>query len=218
MQPSALKTDSTMNHQNERLYLYPVWIRIWHMANALLCLILIITGLSIQFSNPGTIVKFRMAVSIHNIAGIILSVSYVLFFLGNLFTPNGTYYVIPVKGFFVRLKKQFIYYTIGIFKKAEAPFPIDEACKFNPLQQVTYVVLMYGFVPFVILSGWGLLYPDFTVNSFLGVSGLDLTDLFHITAGFAISIIMCVHVYFCTIGKNPSSNFKSMINGYHESH
>jgi thiosulfate reductase cytochrome b subunit len=29
---------------------------------------------------------------------------------------------------------------------------------------------------------------------------------------------MCVHVYFCTIGKNPTSNFKSMINGYHESH
>jgi thiosulfate reductase cytochrome b subunit len=207
-----------MNHHAERLYLYPVWIRIWHMTNALLCLILIITGLSIQFSNPGTVVKFNAAVSVHNTAGIILTISYAVFFLGNLFTPNGVYYVIPVRGFLDRLKKQFIYYTIGLFRKEEAPFPVNEESKFNPLQQVTYVVLMYGFVPVVVLTGWGLLYPEITINSFMGFSGLDLTDLLHIFAGFAISIIMCVHVYFCTIGKNPTSNFKSMINGYHESH
>jgi thiosulfate reductase cytochrome b subunit len=207
-----------MKHQTERLYLYPVWIRIWHMTNALLCLILIITGLSIQFSNPQTVVKFNAAVSVHNIAGIILTISYGLFFLGNLFTPNGAYYVIPVKGFFDRLFKQFKYYTIGIFKKEDAPFPVNEESKFNPLQQLTYVILMYGFVPFVIISGWGLLYPEMTVYSVFNISGLDLTDLLHITAGFGISIIMSVHVYFCTIGKNPTSNFKSMINGYHESH
>jgi thiosulfate reductase cytochrome b subunit len=207
-----------MNHQTERLYLYPVWIRIWHMTNALLCLVLIITGLSIQFSNPGTVVKFNAAVSVHNVAGIFLTISYGLFFLGNLFTPNGAYYVIPVKGFLGRLMKQFRYYTIGIFKKENAPFPVNEESKFNPLQQVTYVVLMYVFVPFIIISGWGLLYPEMTVYSIFGISGLDLTDLLHITAGFAISIVMCVHIYFCTIGKNPVSNFKSMINGYHESH
>jgi thiosulfate reductase cytochrome b subunit len=207
-----------MNHQTKRLYLYPVWTRIWHMTNALLCLILIITGLSIQFSNPGTVVKFNAAVSVHNIAGILLTISYAVFFFGNLFTPNGAYYVIPVKGFLDRLMKQFRYYTIGIFKKENAPFPVNEDSKFNPLQQVTYVVLMYALVPFVIISGWGLLYPEMTLYNVFGISGLDLTDLLHITAGFAISIVMCVHVYFCTIGKNPTSNFKSMINGYHESH
>jgi thiosulfate reductase cytochrome b subunit len=207
-----------MNHKSELLYLYPVWTRVWHMTNAILCIILIITGLSIQFSAPGTVVKFNAAVSIHNIAGIILSISYVVFFLGNLFTANGVYYIIPVKGFLERLKKQFLYYTLGIFRKEDAPFPVSEENKFNPLQQVTYVILMYFFMPFVIISGWGLLYPEVTVNSIMGVSGLDLTDLLHIAAGFAITIVMCVHVYFCTIGKSPVSNFKSMINGYHETH
>ena len=114
--------------------------------------------------------------------------------------------------------KQFYYYTIGMFNKAEAPFPVSEEQKFNPLQQSTYVLLMYALVPLVVLSGWGLLYPDVTVKSFFGFSGLDLADLLHITAGFTISIIMCVHIYFCTIGKSPTSNFKSMINGFHESH
>jgi thiosulfate reductase cytochrome b subunit len=188
------------------------------MTNALLCLILIVTGLSIQFSNPSTVVKFNAAVSVHNIAGIILTISYALFFFGNLFTPNGLHYVIPVRGFIDRMKKQLYYYTIGIFKKENPPFPVSEESKFNPLQQVTYVILMYVLVPFVIVSGWGLLYPEVTVYGILGLSGLDLTDLLHITAGFGISIIMLVHIYFCTIGKNPTSNFKSMINGYHESH
>jgi len=207
-----------MNHLSEKLYLYPVWIRIWHMTNALLCLLLIITGLSIQYSNPGTMVKFNAAVSIHNIAGVLLSISYVAFFLGNLFTQNGVHYLILVKGFFGRMMKQMHYYTIGIFKNEQPPFPVTAEGKFNPLQQATYVLLMYVLVPFVIVSGFGLLYPQMTVYSVLGISGLDLTDLLHVSAGFAISIIMCVHIYFCTIGKSPTSNFKSMINGYHESH
>ena len=147
-----------------------------------------------------------------------MTISYTCFFVGNLFTPNGAHYVIAVKGYFLRMQKQFYYYTVGLFKKEEAPFPVNEENKFNPLQQSTYVVLMYALVPFVVLSGWGLLYPEITVKSFVGFSGLDLTDLFHIFAGFAISIIMCVHIYFCTIGKSPWSNFKSMLNGFHESH
>jgi len=53
---------------------------------------------------------------------------------------------------------------------------------------------------------------------FLGVSGLHLTDLFHIFIGFLISVFMFIHIYFCTIGKTPLSNFKGMINGYHEVH
>lgn len=207
-----------MTNHNERLYLYPIWVRIWHMTNAILCLTLIITGLSIQFASPSTVVKFSLAVSIHNLAGILLAISYLLFFFGNMFTKNGTYYVIPAKGTFDRLMKQFRYYTYGIFKKESPPFPVTEEEKFNPLQQLTYVILMYFLIPFVIITGFGLLYPEITVNSVFGVSGLGLTDFIHIVAGFFITVIMVVHVYFCTIGKTPTSNFKSMINGYHESH
>lgn len=207
-----------MNNQTERLYLYPIWIRIWHLFNALLCLTLIVTGLSIQFSNPSTVVKFKTAVSIHNIAGIILAISYVVFFLGNLFTSNGAFYVMEVKGFFNRLMAQFHYYTIGLFRNEHPPFPVTPERKFNPLQQFSYVLLMYVFVPIVILTGFGLLYPEVTINSVMGSSGLNLTDLLHITAGFMITIFLLIHIYFCTIGKTPTSNFKSMVNGYHESH
>ena len=68
------------------------------------------------------------------------------------------------------------------------------------------------------VSGLGLMYPDVIPIQIVGISGLHLTDLFHIISGFIISLFMFVHIYFCTIGKTPKSNFKSMLDGYHEAH
>lgn len=202
-----------------KLYLYPVWIRLWHLLNALLCLILIVTGLSMQFSGPRpSLVQFDTAVAIHNIAGIALTVNYLLFFLGNLFSENGKYYQIAYRGVFGRLVRQFKYYMFGIYKKEKPPFPITEEEKFNPLQQFTYVFLMYLFVPLVFITGWALLFPETIPTVVVGFSGLHVTDFLHILSGFIISVFMVIHIYFCTFGAKVSSNFKSIINGYHEAH
>lgn len=202
-----------------KLYLYPIWIRLWHLMNALMCLILIITGVSMQFSGPQSgLVRFDTAVTIHNIAGIILTVNYSFFFLGNLFTYNGKYYQMEFRGLLNRLMKQFKHYTFGIFKKNPAPFPVTEENKFNPLQQFSYVFIMYLFVPLVFVTGWALLFPDTIPTTIVGGSGLHTIDALHIISGFIISFFMVIHIYFCTIGKTPVSNFKSIINGYHEAH
>lgn len=203
----------------EKIYLYPVWVRLWHLMNAILCLILIITGISMQFSNPKfPMIRFDMAVSVHNIVGIILCVNYILFFLGNITTRNGKYYKLILPGLFSRLMTQFRYYTRGLFKGETAPYPLNSERKFNPLQQVTYVGSMYLLFPIIMITGWALMYPEVIPARFLWTSGLHLTDLFHITAAFLVSLFMFIHIYFCTIGKTPLSNFMSMIDGYHESH
>jgi thiosulfate reductase cytochrome b subunit len=203
----------------EKIYLYPIWIRLWHLVNALLCLILIITGFSMQFSNPNVaLVRFDTAVAIHDITGIILTINYAIFFLGNLFTLNGKYYQMEYRGLFKRLSKQFVYYTIGIFRKENPPFPVSRERKFNPLQQFSYVAIMYLFVPLVFITGWALLFPSTIPTTILKASGLHVTDFLHIISGFFISFFMIIHIYFCTIGKTPTSNFKSMIDGYHEAH
>ena len=201
---------------SERLYLYPVWIRLWHWTNALLCLLLIITGVSLQYSNPQyPFIRFDIAVSMHNISGIILTISYLGFIIGNIITPNGKYYKTKLNGLFDSLKKQFIYYTIGIFKHAEKPYPITLERKFNPLQKVSYLVAMYLFMPLIFITGWGLLFPETNLTNVFGISGLQLTSLLHVTIGFFISVFMIVHIYFCTIGKTAWSNFQSMIDGWH---
>jgi thiosulfate reductase cytochrome b subunit len=203
----------------DKLYLYPVWIRLWHVFNALLFLTLLITGLSMQYSSPeNPLIRFDLAVSIHNASGILITANYIFFFIGNFVTPNGRYYKTSIQGIFDRLMIQFTYYTSGIFKGAKAPFPITKDRKFNPLQQFTYLVAMYCLLPFLVITGWALMYPEILFKSFLGMSPLRINDFIHIVAGFCASIFMFVHVYFCTIGSTPLSSFKSMIDGYHETH
>jgi thiosulfate reductase cytochrome b subunit len=203
----------------ERLYLYPVWVRLWHLFNAILCLTLIITGISMQFSNPKfPMIRFNVAVSIHNIAGLLLLLDYLIFFTGNRITPNGKYYRPVISGFISRLMTQFRYYTSGLFKGKTAPFPVTLERKFNPLQQASYIGTMYFLLPLVFITGLAMLYPDFIPTRIFWSSGLHFTDLLHITAAFLISIFMFIHIYFCTIGTTPLSNFISMINGYHDGH
>lgn len=100
-----------------KIYLYPVWIRLWHAFNALLILLLIISGVSMQYTNPeNPFIRFDIAVTMHNISGMFLTANYLVFLIGNIITPNGRYYKTSFKGLFNRLLKQFTYYTFGIFK------------------------------------------------------------------------------------------------------
>jgi thiosulfate reductase cytochrome b subunit len=204
---------------SEKLYLYPVWVRIWHGLNAILCLLLIITGISMQYSDPEyPIMRFDLAVSIHDISGIIITVTYLLFLLGNIFTSNGYQYVFRVKGYFKNVSRQFMYYALGMFRKEDPPFPVSTDNKFNPLQRLSYVLIMYILVPIVIITGLMLLYPEYLLHDIFGNRSIHFTDIIHVIVGFVISIFMVIHVYFCTIGTKPWSNFKSMFNGYHEPH
>ncbi len=198
------------------MYLYPLWVRLWHLANALMFLALLVTGLSLQYSSVEyTIIPFNYAVSIHNIAGIIICVGYIFYLFANRFTSNGQYYQFPIKGMMGRIIKQFRYYSYGIFKHEDAPFPVSVGRKFNPLQKISYVFVMYIFMPIVIITGLALLFPDILPDKILGIGGIHITDLLHILMGFILSVFMIVHIYFCTIGKTPLANFKSMINGWH---
>lgn len=200
----------------ERIYLYPIWVRLWHVSNAFLFLILIVTGLSMQYSSPGeTIVPFEVSVSLHNITGILLTVLFVIFIFGNLFTGNGKYYKVVWKGLISRAKKQFIYYIVGVFKKQDPPFPISEKRKFNPMQLFSYVLVMYLFMPLLIITGLALFVPDYIPTQIFTKSGIHITDLIHIIVGFTLSMFMLIHIYFCTMGKTPIANYKSMIDGWH---
>jgi thiosulfate reductase cytochrome b subunit len=203
----------------EKIYLYPKWIRAWHGINAILILLLIFTGISMQYSGPSAgFIRFDKAVSLHNISGMLLTANYLFFLLGNLFTSNGKQYRIVRKDLYERLKIQFMYYTFGIFRNEKPPYPVMKESKFNPLQQFTYVITMYYMVPIVFITGWAMLFPEVILAKILEGNGLKINDFIHVIIGFLISFFLLVHIYFCTIGASFVSNFKSMFNGYHESH
>ncbi len=200
----------------DQIYLYPLWIRIWHVVNALLFIALIFSGLSLQYSNNTfNLLPFDFAVSMHNISGITLSIAFVFFLFWNHFSGNGEHYRIKSKGYCAEVFRQFRYYAFGIFKNEKPPFPITEEQKFNPLQKFTYVMVMYVLLPLITLTGLGLFFPDILPDRMLGTTGIHFVDLIHIVTGFLLSIFMIIHIYFCTIGRTCSANFKSMITGWH---
>lgn len=205
--------------KSKRLYLYPFWLRIWHHVNAVLMIILIITGLSMQYSNPEyPVIRFDLAVSWHNLAGILLTVSYFIFLIGVLFTSIGRYYVIKTEGLAVSFAKQLRYYLIGVFRGEKNPFQVTEKRKFNPMQLITYNLIMHAITPITFITGWALIYPETIVLNVFGYSGIMLTSLVHTIAGFLISIFLIIHLYVITMGKSTRENLKSIIYGYHETH
>ena len=202
-----------------KLYIYPLWLRVWHVINAFSCLSLIITGMSMQYStqdNP--LIAFPVAVIWHDIAGIILLVNYISFIIGNAFSTNGYHYRVVFKGIIPRLIVQFKFYTLGLFKKEHEPFPITKAQKFNPIQQFTYILVMYIFSPLIIITGCMMFFPEkitmhiYFLNSFL------IIDLLHVFTGFVVSLFLIIHIYFSTISHDGKvmTRFKSVITGYHE--
>ena len=200
-----------------KIYFYPIWLRIWHGINALGILILIITGINMQYSNPKfELINFQFTVNLHNIAGILVALNYLLFFTGNILTSNKKYYRLKLKGLLKRLTLQIGYYTSGLFKHEQPPFPLSEKRKFNPMQKVSYLIVMYFFVPGLIITGLGLLFPETIIENVYSVSGIFLTAIFHASLGFLVSIFLIVHLYVASIGKNPLNNFKSILNGYHD--
>lgn len=201
----------------EKIYLYLKWVRLWHWSNAILCLLLILTGVSMHYANPdGGFISFETAVSIHNVCGFLLSAFYVFYFIGNLLTGNGKYYRIERRGYFKMLLAQSKYYLFGVFKKEKRPFPVSMQRKFNPLQKLTYVIIMYICVPLIIITGLGLFFPETIIDEYFGVSGFLLTDFIHIATGFAVSIFLIIHLYMATMGDKVTSDYKAMITGYHD--
>ena len=199
------------------IYFYPIWLRIWHGINALGILILIITGINMQYSNSKfELMNFELAVNLHNISGILVTLNYLFFFIGNLLTPNKKYYRLKLKGLLKRLSLQVSYYTSGLFNHQQPPFPLSEKRKFNPMQKVSYLLVMYLFVPGLIITGLALLFPETIIENVYSVSGIFLTAVLHASLGFLVSIFLIVHLYVASIGKHPLNNFKSILTGYHD--
>ena len=205
--------------ENSKEYFYPLWLRIWHWLNALLFLLLIFTGVNMQYaSTKSPIIEFHTAVRLHNISGITLTINYLFFIILNFVSGNSKQYLPKLKNFISNLILQAKYYLNGIFKNEVHPFETSKNQKFNPLQQITYFQIMYAVLPLMVITGWALLFPEVLIKQIFGISGLTLTDIVHTIGAFFLSIFMIGHIYLATTGTTVLSNFKAMVTGWHLSH
>lgn len=201
---------------SEKIYLYPLWLRIWHWANAFLFLVLILTGISLHYSDTGSLfIPFSVAVLIHNICGVLLTLLYLLYVILNLTSGNYKYYLPKLKSLISDIKKQAKFYMFGIFDKEHHPFPVDENNKFNPMQKLAYISVMYFLTPLIIISGWLLMFPELAPDEVFGMGGVWPMALLHIVIGYFLSLFMFVHIYLGTTGKTALDLFKAMLTGWH---
>lgn len=199
-------------HPHQRLYLYNKAVRCWHWANATLFILLLASGLINHFALVAPEASAGL-VTLHKACGILLLICWLAFILINLLTGNGRHYIIQPKGFIQRALLQARYYLYGIIKGENHPIAATEKSKFNPLQQVAYIGVVYALIPLLILSGLIALNPQWLVGSLAFIKPWILT--IHFTLAIIGLFFVAGHLYLCTTGKTPTETFKAMVDGYH---
>jgi thiosulfate reductase cytochrome b subunit len=197
------------------LYLYPGWVRAWHWLNALLFLVLMVTGASMHFSGISWLLPFPVARLVHNVAGILITLAWIGFVAGNLLTDNGRHYRVRLRGFLDRLIAQSRYYAVGIFRNEPHPFHPSVEEKFNTLQQLSYLGVMYLMMPILIGSGLAFLFSVWLPETLFGIGAVWVVAMVHLTVAWLLSLFLFVHLYVITTGETPWTNLVAMLTGWH---
>ncbi len=194
----------------KRVYLYKRFERFWHWCQALLVILLALTGFDIHYSLG--IFDFERAVMMHRglaWAFIVLMVFAVFWH----FTTGEWKQYIPTRKFLAAMVQ---FYLLGIFKNAPHPVHKTQLSKLNPLQRLAYLGLKIILIPGVVLSG--LLYYFYNHWEEMGVQGITMGHIafVHTLCGYILLAFMFGHIYLTTTGQSPLSNLKAMITGWEE--
>jgi thiosulfate reductase cytochrome b subunit len=196
------------------LYLYPVWLRAWHWLNAIVFFASLLTGLSMHFA-MGWLIPFDVAVPVHNTSGILLTISWVAFLIGNLIGGNGKHYLVNLRALPMDLFRQVRYYVYGIFVNEPHPFHVSAEHKLNALQTLSYVGVMYGLMPLLIISGWAFLFSGELPDTLFGIGSIWIVAMAHLLLAWMMLLFIVVHMYIITTGETPTTNLKAMVTGWH---
>ena len=202
----------------QRIYVHPLPVRIWHWANALGFIALILTGVQIRYVDLIGLMSFGAAVSLHNWVGWVLVGNFFIWLGFYLFTDKIRVYhpeLSPVKHFRDSFR-QLQYYGYGIFKGDPNPHHLSAYHKFNALQSMAYQIIMLLLVPLQFVTGvllWDLKRFSGAVEFF---GGVRVVDTVHVLLFIFFTAFILVHPYLASLGHTPSAHFKAMITGYEE--
>ncbi len=203
----------------ERKYLYWRSERIWHWSNALLFVILAVTGLRMHFGGrDAPLLSFETAFNVHNLAGVVFVLVTIFFHATSVITGRWRHYLSRPRdglhGVFVQAR----WYLLGIFQGKPHPYHADEQRKFNPLQQVVYAGLMFLVLPLLVASGLVLLYPGVMPARLWGHPGPWWIATAHYLLGCAGVLFLIGHLYLGTTGDRIGYLLSGMITGWHRDH
>lgn len=196
---------------SERIYIYKRYERFWHWSQALLIIIMMITGFEVHGSY--TLLGFRKAVQMHNLAAWALLTLWAFTIFWQFTTGEWRQYLPSLKNVGAMVK----YYTVGIFTNAPHPFKKTAMQKHNPLQRLAYLSLLAFISP--LLWGTGILYLFYGDWSRLGLDRfltLEWVATLHVLGAYMMTAFFFIHVYLTTTGHTVFAHIKAMITGWEE--
>ena len=202
----------------QRLYVHPLPIRIWHWINAVCFLLMVLTGIQIRYVGIVSVVSFRSAVVLHNWVGFVIIANFFVWLGFYVFSVRIRAYLpeTDVMKMYRGSVRQLLYYGYGIFKGEPSPHHLSIYRKFNPLQSMTYQIVMLFLLPVQAFTGvllWDLTRFASVVN-FLG--GVRVVDTVHVLIFIFTVWYMLVHPYLGTLGRTPGAHYKAMFTGWEE--
>jgi thiosulfate reductase cytochrome b subunit len=202
----------------KKLYIHPLPVRLWHWANAVGFVLLIVTGLQIRYVDLFSMLSFRTAVNLHNWTGFVLIANFFIWLAFYLFTDKIKVYhpELSPKKYFTAAFAQIRFYGYGIFRGDPNPHHVSAYRKFNPLQSMMYQIVMMLLVPIMFYTGvllWDVTRFSSQVEA---LGGVRVVDTVHVLLFIFFTGFIIVHVYLGSLGHTPAAHFEAMLTGYEE--
>jgi len=207
-----------MKH-NEMIYMTPMPVRIWHWLNAFGIVTLCVTGLQIRFPDVINIFgDYKAAIRLHNTAGIVVSISYMLWLLYYLVVAKSLMklYIPTLEDLKSGIFRQAFFYFLTYFLGKPNPHQSTPDSTFNPMQKSAYLVIMFILLPLVIFTGALLMYIAPLRELLLLLGGIKMLIGTHFLLSCCFTAFLFVHIYLATLGHTPLAHFKPMWDGWEE--
>jgi thiosulfate reductase cytochrome b subunit len=194
----------------ERIYVFKRFERFWHWTQALLIILMMITGFAIHGSHR--LMGFESAVEIHTTAAWALITLWVFAIFWHFTTGEWKQYIPTTE----KLDAMVKYYLTGIFTDAPHPFRQTVLKKHNPLQRLAYLGVKLFINPLIWITGLAYLFYNDWPALGLGFLSLQSVAVLHTIGAFLMLIFFIVHIYFATTGHTPTAHIKAMVTGWEE--
>jgi thiosulfate reductase cytochrome b subunit len=200
----------------KKIFLHPLPLRIWHWVNALVVILLLITGIELRIPGVATLPANSTALVVHRYLGWAMTVSFFFWLVYALQSRNMRRQYVTGKQDFKGIYRQARFYLFLIFKGKENPFRPSPDEKFNPLQKLTYGAVMFAFTPVILVTG--LFFSNILPlrKYILLFDIVKEIDAAHVIVAYVFLLYLVIHIYMSTLGRNIFSHIKAMVVGYEE--
>lgn len=201
----------------KRIYLITLPERVWHWTNAVLFISLAVSGVLMHASQLLENVSLGALIRVHNLSVVLFIANLAFWLVYQAASGRILHYFRLERDFPARLLGQARFYLLDIFKGGPHPYPVSAESKFNPLQRVTYLGLMFGLLPLQVLTGTVLYGFTMRVEWLTNLPWFRAIALTHTALSYLLIAFLIGHIYLATTGETPLDLLRSMISGWHES-